>query len=87
MASSTDRARAMREERALAVEAGDYLHRAEALAAWTKHLTAIRARLLAVPSRVGARTQPESPRAEVLALVEIELYDAMTEIADGKVRA
>lgn len=82
-----DKVRCLREERQLAVEAGDYLPAATVLQRWTKHMADLRQRLLAVPTRAAVRVRPESRRDEVLALVEEELYAAMNEISgNGEAR-
>jgi len=58
-----------------------YLLRAAVLAGWQEQILPFRARLPAIPNNVGARTHPSALRDKIIALVNAQIYAALTEIA------
>ena len=76
-----DKAAAQRAELALARERGEFFPKADVLSTWQRRFSDVRARLLAIPNKVGGRTSAKALRDEVLLAVEEEIYEALMDVS------
>lgn len=62
---------------------GDLVKASDVEKQWTSTLAGVRARMLALPSKLAAQTAPPDRLAQVQAVAQRIVHEALTEIADG----